>query len=71
MTSNNDIKQFGHKLRNLRTAKGWSQFDLAVESGIDSSYISRIERGITEPGLTKITALARALGCKIDELIIL
>jgi len=69
MTSNNDIIQFGNKLKVLRKAKRWSQFDLSVESGIDPSYISRIERGITDPGLTKITALARALGCKIDELI--
>jgi len=66
---NQEIKDFGLRLSQLREAKGWTQLDMHYESGIDPSYISRIERGVVNPSLTVIITLARALGCSIDELI--
>ncbi|AIX08017.1 MULTISPECIES: helix-turn-helix domain-containing protein [Bacillus] len=35
----------GHKIRDLRKAKGWTQENFAEKSGFQSSYIAGVERG--------------------------
>jgi transcriptional regulator with XRE-family HTH domain len=51
------------RLTKLREDRGWSQHDLAGESGVSQPTINRIERGVN-PGesQTKQRQLARALG---------
>ncbi|MDI6757775.1 MAG: helix-turn-helix transcriptional regulator [Endomicrobiia bacterium] len=57
------IKEVGRIIRGKRIEKGWSQKDLAVRTGFDQPYISRIEKGarMEVPSLIKI---CRALGIK-------
>lgn len=55
-------KQFGKKVRELREAKGWSQEDLADESGLHRTYVSGIERGVRNPTIRIVSRLAEALG---------
>lgn len=46
-------------LERMRTRKGWSQNRLAVEAGVDRSYITRLESGDREtprPPIVKILA---------------
>lgn len=69
MEKQKELKRLGEQLRLLRETKGWTQLDLSYETGIDPGYISKIERGRTEPGITTIITIARALQCKIEELI--
>jgi len=45
----------------LRHAKGSSQEDLAHEAGINRSYMSKLEKGASYPGLEIIPKLARML----------
>lgn len=52
---------FGERVRQLRLAKHWSQEELAVRSGLHSTYIGGIERGERNLGLDNIIKLARAL----------
>jgi hypothetical protein len=37
--------QIGQIIRSLREEKGWSQEKLALEAGMATSHLSRIERG--------------------------
>lgn len=53
--------KFGERVRQLRLAKHWSQEDLAVRSGLHSTYIGGIERGERNLGFDNIIKLARAL----------
>lgn len=54
----------GDRVRELRRARGWSQIDLAQESGVSQSALSRIERGESQGSYTATyRALAKALGC--------
>jgi transcriptional regulator with XRE-family HTH domain len=53
--------RFGERIRQLRLAKGWSQEELAVRSGLHPTYIGGIERGERNLGLDNILKLARAL----------
>jgi len=52
----------GQVIRSLREEKGWSQERLALETGMGTSHVSRIERGERRLPTTRLDALAAALG---------
>ena len=52
---------FGIVLRKLRVEKGLSQEALALESGLDRTFVSMLERGLRQPTLSSLFALAEAL----------
>jgi transcriptional regulator with XRE-family HTH domain len=57
-----DLRQaFAANLRRLRHAKGISQEDLAHEAAINRSYISKLEKAASYPGLEIIAKLATVL----------
>ena len=59
----------GERLREMRKARGWSQMQLAQESGIWVSRISLLENNhVADPRFSTILKLAEALGCSADEL---
>lgn len=53
---------FGEAIRRVRLARGLSQEELAHLSGIDRSYMGRIERGEQALSIDKIWHIADALG---------
>jgi len=61
-------KRFGARLRQLRKAKKLSQEALALEAGLDRSYVGSIERGASNVALINIHRLADALGVSVREL---
>ena len=62
-------KQVGINLRRLRLEKGWSQEDMAFESGLHRTYVSGIERGVRNPTLLILEKLAKTLGVAPTELV--
>jgi len=60
---------FAANLRRLRHAKGISQEDLAFEAGINRSYMSKLEKGASYPGLEILAKLATVLECEPTDLI--
>jgi transcriptional regulator with XRE-family HTH domain len=64
-------RRFGAVIRQERKRKGVSQERLAQLSGLDRTYVQRIERGGSNPSLEKIDALARALQRLPSDLIAL
>ena len=61
-------KQFGERIRELRTTRGLSQEELAFKCGVHRTYLGGIERGERNPSLRNISAIARALGVDLSEL---
>ena len=57
------------RLEGLRTAKGWSQAELARQSGVPQPTISRIEAGTRRVDLDVLERLATALGVNASMLI--
>ena len=53
---------FATTLARLRTARRLNHRHLADASGLDHTYISRLERGKREPSRETVTVLAGALG---------
>jgi XRE family transcriptional regulator, regulator of sulfur utilization len=45
-----------------------TQEDLVAESGVDISFVSRLERGLTQPSLGVLIRLARSLQISASEL---
>lgn len=60
---------FAQKIRELRTKKGWSVYDLAEKIGKTPGYISKIEARGEIPSPEMIIKLAELLGAKPEDLI--
>jgi transcriptional regulator with XRE-family HTH domain len=63
------LEHFGEKVRSARTARGWTQEDLAGKTGLAVVQISRIERGKREIRLTTLLRLVDGLETTPDELL--
>jgi hypothetical protein len=57
------------RVKTLRIGLGLSQEAMALEAGIDRSYASQIERGIGNPSLRVICAVAEILGVEPADLL--
>ena len=64
----NISKLFGKRVRELRKKRNLSQEQLAEEAGLDRSFMSGIERGVENPTLYTIQAVAEGLGVTVGEL---
>jgi transcriptional regulator with XRE-family HTH domain len=61
VTTQNDISTFAHNVAITRSRLQLSQTQVSGRSGIHSSEVSRIERGLRDPRLSTIIRLARAM----------
>jgi transcriptional regulator with XRE-family HTH domain len=62
------INAFGENLRSIRQKKRFTMLQLAFEADIEYSQIAKIERGISNPTISTVYALAKALNVKVVEL---
>lgn len=63
------LSKFGARVRNARLAIGLSQEKLALDCGLDRTYISSVERGKRNVSLINIHKLACSLGIPATELL--
>ena len=62
-------KTLAARVKTLRTELGMSQEAMALEAGIDRTYASQIERGVSNPSLRVICAVAEILGVEPIDLL--
>lgn len=55
-------------LRKLRVAQGLSQEQLAVDAGVDRTYVGGLERGTANPTVAILDRLAATLSVHLSEL---
>jgi transcriptional regulator with XRE-family HTH domain len=60
---------FGRLLKELREKRGLSQSQLALESELDQTFVSLLERGQRQPSLVSLFALCDALDVAPDVVI--
>jgi len=60
---------FGLAVQRRRKELALSQVKLAEKARLSPSYISRVERGLTPPGLDSVLAIADALRAKPSSLL--
>jgi len=59
----------GAKIRELRTARGWTQQILADHAQIERSHLARLEEGKREAGLMMLEKIADALEANVIDLL--
>jgi predicted transcriptional regulator len=64
-----DSVKLGKNMKRIRISKGLSQGDIFRLLGVSRVFISNIESGKTNPTLSTIVKLAKALGVSSDELL--
>ncbi len=65
-----NYKIIGRIIRDIRTARGMTQSELAEKVDLSIQFISYIENGSKHPGLETMLRIAAALGTTMDELLL-
>lgn len=65
------LKSVGKRIQDIRVSKGLTQVDLVgkIDGDIDTTNISRIESGRTNPTIYTLYRIANALETKLEDLI--
>lgn len=63
------LRALGTRIAELRRARGMSQETLAWETDIHTNHLSTIERGVANPSVAVLMAIARVLGITLADLV--
>ena len=55
-------------IKKIRMAKGLSQKEVTISSGLDTAQYSRIENGKTDPSVTTLERIAKAMNISLAEI---
>jgi transcriptional regulator with XRE-family HTH domain len=64
------LRGFAARLKAIRITRGLTQEGLADRAGMSVKHVSEMERVLTEPSLTAVARLAKALGVRIADLLV-
>ena len=67
MVTVTQANRFAHELRRWRTARRWSQLELALRAGTTQRHLSYIEQGRSRPGRGIVLRLAESLELSLRE----
>jgi transcriptional regulator with XRE-family HTH domain len=67
----NSIESIGENIRILRLKNGFSQEQLALNAGVNTSYIGQIERGEKNPTIKTLEKISKALEIALIDLLFL
>ena len=59
----------GARIRELRRQLGVTQGELVRRTGLQASYLSKVENGLVIPGLVNLERIARGLRVELADLV--
>lgn len=62
------LRRFGNQIKRIRISKNMSQEKLALEAGLDRSYVGQVERGERNPSLKNVKRIAEAMNVSLSNL---
>lgn len=62
------IRSFGARLKQLRLRRGWKLQELAHQSGLSKTFLSRLESGSRQASIAAVLTLARVLEVSLANL---
>lgn len=62
------LRKLGHRIRQIREAKNWSQESLALRCGLDRTYVGGVERGERNISVLNLRRIARTLEVSPKEI---
>jgi transcriptional regulator with XRE-family HTH domain len=60
---------FGERVKKLRKKQGLTQMQMAVNFGIDNSFLCRVEQGKQEVCIRTMQVIARGFGVSLSQLL--
>jgi len=63
------LNHLGAKLREIRLSKSYSQSQLAIDTNMEISQISRIERGVLNTSVLTLLKIAVVLDVELSDLL--
>jgi putative transcriptional regulator len=57
-----------NRLKEMRTAAGLTQAELAERVAVSRKTVNTVENGVFVPSTTLALKLARALGCRVEDI---
>lgn len=63
------VQLLGENVRHYRKLRGMTQEQLALETNMERSYVSDLERGTRNPSVRALGRLAEALGVEPHQLL--
>ncbi|KQI66892.1 hypothetical protein AN189_18350 [Loktanella sp. 3ANDIMAR09] len=63
------LQKLGSKIRELRSARGFSQESFADACGLDRTYVGGVERGERNLGFKNLLRISEALNVEPSELL--
>ncbi|MFC3746793.1 helix-turn-helix domain-containing protein [Paenibacillus sp. GCM10012306] len=66
----NSIESIGENIRISRLKNGLSQEQLALNAGVNTSYIGQIKRGKKNPTIKTLDKISKALGIALIDLLL-
>lgn len=63
------LKEIGAMIKKARKSQKKRAIDIAVDSGIEPSYYTKIENGKARPSLQKIYSICRALNLNTTDIL--
>ena len=64
------LKDLGERIRELRAKKQLTQENAAEQAGLSPQHLVDIEHGRTNPTVTSLVGIARALGVKVRDIFV-
>jgi len=64
------LERLGRVIRERRTQASLSLRDLAARTNVSNPYLSQLERGLHEPSVRVLTAIAKALNVSAEALMV-
>lgn len=64
-----DVAKLGMVIRQMREQRPENLTHFAKRIGITKSNLSRVERGLGEPGISTLVAISGGLGVNVDQLL--
>jgi transcriptional regulator with XRE-family HTH domain len=64
------LERLGRVIRERRTQASLSLRDLAARTNVSNPYLSQLERGLHEPSVRVLTAIAKALNMSAEALMV-
>lgn len=61
-------ERLDNSIREARTARGWTQAELARRVEVSRKTINTVENGVFVPSTLVALKIARALGCPVEAL---
>jgi transcriptional regulator with XRE-family HTH domain len=69
LSDRNFLQEVGHRVRELRTARGMTQAELARRCELHRTFIGSVERGERNVSILNLRLIARALRVPLTDLL--